>query len=118
MRADRRLAGVAGVGIPLACRGGGEGGGPGDRGGDAADGDMLVVAITTDLDTMFPPTSNSVGSSDVYGNVYWYLMRSEPDFSHFRPGLADSFSFSEDSMQVTFHIHPGVTWHDGEPFTA
>jgi peptide/nickel transport system substrate-binding protein len=79
---------------------------------------MLVVGITTDLDTMFPPISNSVSSSDVYGNIYWYLMRSEPDFIHFRPGLADSFSFSEDSLQVTFYIHPGVTWHDGAPFTA
>jgi ABC-type transport system substrate-binding protein len=42
----------------------------------------------------------------------------EPDFIHFRPGLADSFSFSDDSLQVSFHIHPGITWHDGEPFTA
>jgi peptide/nickel transport system substrate-binding protein len=67
---------------------------------------------------MFPPISNSRTASDVYGNIYWYLMRSEPDFIHFRPGLADSFSFSEDSLQVTFYIHPGITWHDGAPFTA
>src|SRR5688572_32453675 len=106
MRAYRRLAGVAGVAIALACGGGGEAGEQAGAEGVPADGDMLVVGITTDLDTMFPPTSNSVGSSDVYGNIYWYLMRSEPDFIHFRPGLADSFSFSEDSMQVTFHIHP------------
>lgn len=113
----RRLAAV--VAVLAACGGGGgEPGGQAGAEGTPADGDMLVVGITTDLDTMFPPVSNSVSSSDVYGNIYWYLMRSEPDFIHFRPGLADSFSFSDDSLQVTFHIHPGVTWHDGEPFTA
>ncbi len=118
MRANRWLASVAGAAILAACGGGGEAGEQAGAEGVPADGDMLVVGLATDLDTMFPPTSESVTSSDVYGNVYWYLMRSEPDFIHFRPGLADSFSFSEDSLQVTFHIHPGVTWHDGEPFTA
>jgi peptide/nickel transport system substrate-binding protein len=45
-------------------------------------------------------------------------MRPNADFVTFRPGLADSFHFSEDSLQVTFFIHPGITWHDGHPFTA
>lgn len=100
---------------------GGGGGGAGDTGGaesEPADGDMLVVGIAADLDTMFPPKSESVTASDVYGNIYWYLMRSEADFINFRPGLADSFRFSDDSLSVDFFIHPGVTWHDGHPFTA
>ena len=118
MRTYRWLAGVAGAAMLMACGGGGEAGEQAGAEGVPADGDMLVVGIAADLDTMFPPKSESRTSSDVYGHIYWYLMRSEPDFIHFRPGLADSFSFSEDSLQVTFHIHPGVTWHDGEPFTA
>ena len=117
MRAIRRLAVVTAV-LLAACGGGGEAGEQAGAEGTPADGDMLVVGITTDLDTMFPPVSNSVSASDVYGNIYWYLMRSEADFINFRPGLADSFTFSEDSLQVTFHIHPGITWHDGHPFTA
>ena len=117
MRAIRRLAVVTAV-LLAACGGGGEAGEQAGAEGTPADGDMLVVGITTDLDTMFPPVSNSVSASDVYGNIYWYLMRSEADFINFRPGLADSFTFSEDSLQVTFHIHPGITWHDGQPFTA
>jgi peptide/nickel transport system substrate-binding protein len=118
MRTNRWLAAVAGAAILWACGGGGEAGEQADAEGVPADGDMLVVGLTTDLDTMFPPISNSRTASDVYGHIYWYLMRSEPDFIHFRPGLADSFSFSEDSLQVTFYIHPGITWHDGAPFTA
>ncbi|MBA3583741.1 MAG: hypothetical protein H0W36_04295, partial [Gemmatimonadetes bacterium] len=102
-----------------ACGGGGEAGEGESPEMQPADGDMLVVGIPTDLDTMFPPKSESVASSDVYGgNIYWYLMRSEPDFIHFRPGLADSFRFTEDSLSVDFFIHPGITWHDGHAFTA
>ena len=118
MDASRWFAAVVVAGILTACGGGGEVGEQAGAEGTPADGDMLVVGIQADLDTMFPPKSESRTSSDVYGHIYWYLMRSEPDFIHFRPGLADSFSFSEDSLQVTFYIHPGVTWHDGEPFTA
>lgn len=100
---------------------GGSGGGAGEAGapeGEPADGDMLVVGIAVDLDTMFPPKSESVTATDVYSNIYWYLMRAQPDFINFRPGLADSFRFTEDSFAVDFFIHPGITWHDGHPFTA
>ncbi len=106
--------------VALAACGGGEGD-PGRTGAPEAvpaDGDMLVVGTPVDFDSFFPPSSNSVSASWVYGQMYWYLMRSNPDFVTYRPGLADSFRFSEDSLQLTFFIHPGVTWHDGHSFTA
>lgn len=34
------------------------------------------------------------------------------------PGLAKSWDFDEASCTYTFHLEEGVTWHDGEPFTA
>jgi peptide/nickel transport system substrate-binding protein len=34
------------------------------------------------------------------------------------PDLADSWDVSADGLTWTFHLHPGVKWHDGEPFTA
>ena len=32
--------------------------------------------------------------------------------------LADSWETSPDGTEITFHLHPGVKWHDGMPFTA
>jgi peptide/nickel transport system substrate-binding protein len=34
------------------------------------------------------------------------------------PDLADSWDVSADGLKWTFHLHPGVKWHDGEAFTA
>ncbi len=35
-----------------------------------------------------------------------------------RGDIADSWEVSPDGLTWTFHLHPGVKWHDGEPFTA
>lgn len=34
------------------------------------------------------------------------------------PALAESWEYDEASYTYTFHLRDGVTWHDGEPFTA
>jgi len=34
------------------------------------------------------------------------------------PWLAESYEQSEDFTEVTIHLREGVTWNDGEPFTA
>lgn len=85
---------------------------------EPADGDMLVVGMAVDLDTAFPPTSNNVSATDVTEHVFWYLMRSAPDFINVIPGLADSFRFTPDSLSIDFFINPDANWHDGHPVTA
>ena len=34
------------------------------------------------------------------------------------PDLAKEWSFDQDTCTYTFYLEEGVTWHDGEPFTA
>src|SRR5213080_2140298 len=34
------------------------------------------------------------------------------------PDLATDWSWDEDGTRLTFHLHQGVKWHDGKPFTA
>lgn len=34
------------------------------------------------------------------------------------PDLATDWAWSADGTHLTFHLHKGVKWHDGKPFTA
>src|SRR5215475_9472271 len=34
------------------------------------------------------------------------------------PELADAWEISDSGQTVTFHLHKGVTWHDGTPFSS
>ena len=47
-----------------------------------------------------------------------FLQDTKAEVQTFRPRLAESWEVSEDGMEYVFHLREGVTWHDGEPFTA
>lgn len=34
------------------------------------------------------------------------------------PALAEEWSISEDGLTITFKLHQGLTWHDGQPVTS
>ena len=34
------------------------------------------------------------------------------------PELADTWAFSDEGKTLTFHLHQGVKWHDGTPFSS
>lgn len=53
----------------------------------------------------------------VAGDIYEGLLRYNTDLDP-QPGLAESWDISDDGLTYTFTLHDGVTWHDGEPFTA
>lgn len=53
----------------------------------------------------------------VAGNIYEGLLRYTTDLEPM-PQLAESWEVSEDGRTYTFHLRKGVTWHDGEAFTA
>lgn len=65
------------------------------------------------------PTAGAAAAIDevVYANVFEGLTRFAEDGS-IKPDLAKSWDISEDGLTYTFHLHDGVTFHDGTKMTA
>jgi ABC-type transport system substrate-binding protein len=49
---------------------------------------------------------------------YEGLLRWNPDFKTIIPNVAESYESSEDGIEHTFRLRPGVKWSDGKPFGA
>lgn len=82
-----------------------------------ADSDTFIYAIAGD-----PSVSpNPVTTSDRFGLMTLKLVYS-PLWTVNNDGinyfLADSYEVSDDGLTYTAHLREGVTWNDGEPFTA
>jgi len=70
-----------------------------------------------------PPTFNYYGdlSNDIKlfaQQIFDTLVEFDLETYELVPGLATSWDVSDDGLVYTFHLREGVTWHDGEPFTA
>ena len=65
------------------------------------------------------PTAGAAQAIDsvVYSNIFEGLTRFMSDGSVV-PGLAESWEISEDGLVYTFHLHAGVTFHDGTTMDA
>lgn len=51
-------------------------------------------------------------------SVFEGLVRINPETMMAEPGLANSWSWSDDGLQLTFKLRTDATWHDGSAFTA
>ncbi|MBJ3774357.1 ABC transporter substrate-binding protein [Acuticoccus mangrovi] len=80
-------------------------------------GGTLVVAADTEPRSLNPAIVASNGVFYVASKVVEPL--AEMDYqTGLRPLLARSWDASDDGLSFTIHLREGVTWHDGEPFTA
>jgi len=86
--------------------------------GKASSGGTLVIAAATDPNLLFPPRIISSLARQVAEQIYDYLVVVGPELNTFgdagyRPRLAESWSWSPDSLSIAFKIHPKARWHDG-----
>jgi len=65
------------------------------------------------------PTAGAAEAIDivVYQNVFEGLTRIDQNGA-VQPGLAESWTISDDGLTYTFKLHDGVTFHDGTSFDA
>jgi peptide/nickel transport system substrate-binding protein len=86
-----------------------------DLGGDSSG--RLVAAIAGEPDQLDPNKTSAYFSFEVLENVYDTLVEPDADLQ-MRPALAESWDVTPDQLTWTFHLRPGVKFHDGSPLTA
>jgi peptide/nickel transport system substrate-binding protein len=77
----------------------------------------LIVLIDNDEGPITPANANTFIGGWMRGWIYDALLSIAPDLT-LVPGLATEVTQSEDGLTWTIQLREGVTWHDGEPFTA
>ncbi len=116
----RVLAGAAAIAVGAivltACASQRDGGG---ETGDASDVDStFVFASSGDISGLDPAMANDGETFRVSRQIFEGLVGVEPGTADPAPGLAESWTQSEDGLSYTFTLKEGVTFHDGTDFNA
>ena len=82
-----------------------------------ATGDSLVEGTIGEASTLIPLLATDSSSHAVAGQIYNGLVKYDKNLN-IVGDLAESFDISKDGLVITFHLHRGVKWHDGVPFTS
>lgn len=80
-------------------------------------GGTLRVGLQADPASFDAQMSSATALWRVAEHIFDTLIRINPDLT-VRPSLAQSWDISEDGLVYTFHLVPGVTFHDGTAMTA
>ena len=77
----------------------------------------LVMVTQTEPQSFNPDFKSDDGAWPINQNIFNRLVKLN-GADQVINDLAESYEFSEDGLTLTFHLHEGVKWHDGEPFTS
>lgn len=82
------------------------------------EGGQVVYGAILDWDSANPIISRQSNFAGVFSLVIEGLVREDPTSGQALPWLASSWEISDDGLVYSFTLYDGITWQDGEPFTA
>ncbi|MEO8244121.1 MAG: ABC transporter substrate-binding protein [bacterium] len=85
----------------------------------ATPADTLVIAdAIDDIVSLDPAEAYEFSGLDVVNNTYDGLVEINPTTLELEPGLAESWSVSDDGLTFSFKMKSGITFSSGNPVTA
>jgi peptide/nickel transport system substrate-binding protein len=78
----------------------------------------LTIGTRVEPRTLNPIAITGAEAHDMAALVFLKLMDEQSDFRTFAPQLAESWSFSDDGLDVTFVLRADAKWSDGTAVTA
>ncbi|MFZ1727468.1 MAG: ABC transporter substrate-binding protein [Albidovulum sp.] len=85
---------------------------------NAQAGGSIVITYKDDVATLDPAIGYDWQNWSMIKSLYDSLMDYVPGTTTLRPGLAESYDISPDGLVYTFHLRPGVKFHNGREMTA
>ena len=82
--------------------------------------DELVIAYNVNLPSWDPtvgPSGVNPTIQGIYQSVFDNFIHQNPDLS-FDEGLITAWGWNDDLTQIWMDVREGVTWHNGDPFSA
>jgi peptide/nickel transport system substrate-binding protein len=82
-------------------------------------GGMIKIGVFINIDTLDPHNTTNIAATSIHNNIYNGLLKVAYDGQvvSFVPDLAREWEIVGDRIHV-FRFHKGVTFHNGDPFTA
>jgi peptide/nickel transport system substrate-binding protein len=77
----------------------------------------LRVALSGEPASLYIPNTPDMNSDTAASQLYDPLVQLDAE-GNIQPSLAESWEISTDGTEYTFHLRKGVTFHNGDPFTA
>lgn len=84
----------------------------------AQPGGSIILGSSGDISTTNPLLASDSTTINILGQVFEPLLGASPIDGRPVPGLADSWTVSDDGLTYTFKLNADAKWHDGVDVTA
>ena len=79
---------------------------------------VMYYGYGSEVQTLDPHIVSDTGAWEVTGALFEGLVRRNAETLQPEPGVAESWSVSEDGLTITFKLNSNAKWSNGDPVTA